>query len=162
MRRRRSRRSTFPSSGTFRPASGTASTTKACARAGNFLRGASPQPLVECSLPAGAWRSMSVLSDVQQLYGSLQTTWEQSRAHLVAHAVLAFVVFLVCGAALPQIAAPHVEPKEIMNNDWFKLAKDTGLIYVALAIPFLAIAAYLALLGKLGQFAVMIIVGLAG
>ncbi|MBS1857360.1 MAG: hypothetical protein JST11_18475 [Acidobacteria bacterium] len=62
------------------------------------------------------------------------------------------VLFVICGASLPQIPIPHIDPRMIADDPWFKLAKDTGLIYVSFVIPLVAIGLYGALLQFTGQF----------
>jgi len=94
---------------------------------------------------------MSTLSDVQALYGSVQDTWTKSRAHVIAHLVLAGVVFGICGATIPELAVPAIDPKQVSDNGWFKLAKDTGIVYVFFVVPLLLLAAYAALLRAGGQ-----------
>jgi hypothetical protein len=94
---------------------------------------------------------MSIISDVRDLYGTLETTWDDSRAHVITHLVFAVVVFWLGDIGLPKISTPSLDPKTIMDNDWFKLAKDTGIIYAALVIPIIGASIYAALLRKFGQ-----------
>lgn len=99
--------------------------------------------------------NMSTLSDVQALYGTVQDTWSKSRAHVIAHVVLAVVVFGICGATVPDINLAPIDLKLLLSeNEWYKLAKDTGIIYVALVLPLVILAAYGALLRTTGQFLV--------
>ena len=104
---------------------------------------------------------MSTLSDVQTLYGSVQGTWAKSQADVIAHVVLAAVVFWIWDATMPEISVPTVDPKQIAGNEWFKLAKETGVIYVLFIIPFVLLAVYGALLrtgGHLFVAALMLVV----
>jgi hypothetical protein len=94
---------------------------------------------------------MSTLSDVQALYGSVRDTWAKSRADIIAHVALLFIVFVVCGASLPGTDILQLRPKELAENEWFKLAKDTGIIYASFVVPLILIAAYAALLRFLSQ-----------
>lgn len=96
--------------------------------------------------------SMSILSDVQDLYGSAQSTWAKSQAHVFSHIVLVIVLFLVCGVTVPEIQVPKIGAAQIADNAWFKLAKDTGIIYVCLVIPIVLAAAYGGLLRIVGQW----------
>ena len=86
---------------------------------------------------------MSTLSDVQALYGTVQDTWAKSQAHVIAHVVLAVVVFGICGATIPDINLAPIDPKQISGNEWYKLAKDTGIVYVAFVLPLVILAAYI-------------------
>jgi hypothetical protein len=56
------------------------------------------------------------------------------------------VLFVICRVTLPQLIIPSLDAKTVTENDWFKLAKDTGLIYAALLLPIVAIAIYGAIL----------------
>lgn len=99
---------------------------------------------------------MSTLSDVQALYGTMQDTWAKSQAHVIAHFVLAGVVFGICGATVPEVAVAPIDPKQVSDNEWFKLAKDTGVVYVLFVVPIVLLAAYAALLRAGGQLFVTI------
>jgi len=46
---------------------------------------------------------MSTLSDVQALYGNVRGTWAKSQADVIAHLVLAAVVFWICGATMSSV-----------------------------------------------------------
>ena len=100
---------------------------------------------------------MSTLSDVQALYSSVRGTWTKSRADIIAHAVLAVVVFWICGATIPRMSVWDIDPKQISNSEWFKLAKDTGIIYVAFVIPIVIVTVYAALLRTGGALLVFIV-----
>jgi hypothetical protein len=100
---------------------------------------------------------MSILSDVQALYGSVHSTWAKSQAHVIAHFVLAGVVFGICGATIPDVAVAPIDPKQLSDNEWFKLAKDTGIVYVLFVAPIVLLAAYGAFLRAGGQMFVTII-----
>jgi hypothetical protein len=94
---------------------------------------------------------MSVISDVRELYGTLQTTWSKTRIHVISHAVFFILVFWIGGVTLTAPLLPHISAKDIADNDWFKLAKETGLIYVVLALPVVAASVYLTVFDLLGQ-----------
>jgi hypothetical protein len=94
---------------------------------------------------------VSTLSDAKELYGTLETTWSRSRAHLVTHVAFFLIVFWLFGARIPHISLPEMSAKEVMDNDWFKLGKDTGLIYLVLIVPIALVAAYGVVLERLGQ-----------
>ena len=100
---------------------------------------------------------MSILSDVQVLYSSVRGIWTKSRVDIIAHAVLAVVVFGICGATIPRMAVWDIDPKQISNSEWFKLAKDTGIIYVAFVIPIVIVTVYAALLRTGGALLVFIV-----
>ena len=97
---------------------------------------------------------MSTLSDVQALYGTVQDTWAKSQAHVIAHVVLALTIFGICGATIPDLNLAPINPEQISKNEWYKLAKDTGIVYLAFVLPFVILAAYGALLRTAGQFLV--------
>lgn len=99
---------------------------------------------------------MSTLKDVQDLYGSVQGIWTKSHAHIVAHLVLALVLFLLFPVTIP-FGKPNVTAAQIACNEWFKLAKDTGVIYVAFVIPFVLIAVYGGLLRTVGQWLIALV-----
>jgi hypothetical protein len=94
---------------------------------------------------------MCSLTDIQGLYGSVNSTWAKNRAHIIAHTLAAVVVFLICRAAIPEVELPKIDVKQIMSNQWYALAKDTGLIYVAIALPLFVCAVYVAILRTLGR-----------
>lgn len=100
---------------------------------------------------------MSILSDVQALYASVRGTWAKSRADIIAHVVLVVVVFWICGATIPKVSVATVDPKQLVGNEWFKLAKDTGLLYLSFVIPILLVTVYAALLRTGGQWLVTIV-----
>lgn len=78
---------------------------------------------------------MSTLSDIQTLYASVKDTWTKNPAHLIAHGVLGGVVFGICRATIPNLNIALIDPIQVSNNEWFKIAKDTGLIYLLLLVP---------------------------
>jgi hypothetical protein len=98
---------------------------------------------------------MSTLSDVQDLYGSLRGVWAKSQAHVASHIMVLVVIFLICGVSIPWITIPEIDATQIIDNGWFKLAKDTGLIYVVLVVPFVAVAVYGVMFRMLGLLLVM-------
>jgi hypothetical protein len=100
---------------------------------------------------------MSALSDIQELYGSVRNAWVKNQADVIAHIVLAVVVFVVFGASLPHVAIPKLDATQISENGWFKLAKDTGLIYWLLIFPVIAVAMYTAVLRTAGKILVAIL-----
>lgn len=100
---------------------------------------------------------MSTLSDVQTLFGTVRNTWAKSKADVLAHLILLFLVFIICRATVPHFHLPDISAKQISDNDWFKLAKDTGVIYVSFVFPFLIVAAYLAVLRVVSQFLVAVV-----
>jgi hypothetical protein len=54
---------------------------------------------------------------------------------VITHVVLALVVFGICGATIPDVNLAPIDPKPISENEWYKLAKDTGIVYVAFVLP---------------------------
>lgn len=96
----------------------------------------------------------STLSDVQALYGTMQDTWAKSQAHVITHVVFLVVVFGICGATIPDVNLVPIDPNQISGNEWYKLAKDTGIVYVAFVLPLVILAAYSALLRIAGQLLV--------
>ena len=94
---------------------------------------------------------MSILTDVKDLYGTLETTWADSRAHAITHVTFVVVILWFSETGLPHLPTPSIDPKAISENDWFKLAKDTGVVYVALLIPIIALSIYSTILRVLGQ-----------
>jgi hypothetical protein len=99
---------------------------------------------------------MSTLADVQELYGSVRGVWTKSHAHIVAHLVLVLVLFLLFPVTIP-FSKPNVSAAQIADNEWFKLAKDTGVIYVSFVIPFVLIAFYGELLRTVGQWLIALV-----
>jgi hypothetical protein len=100
---------------------------------------------------------MSILSDVQALYGTVRNTWAKSQVHIISHIVLVVVVFVVCRASIPEMAMPKMDAGQVVENEWFKLGKDTGLIYATLLIPVIVIAMYAAVLRAAGHVLVAIL-----
>jgi hypothetical protein len=100
---------------------------------------------------------MSVVSDVQDLYGTLQSTWSKGQTHVISHIVLIAIVFGLCGFSIPQFELPHLDLPKIMASPWFQLAKDTGVIYLAFVIPIILVSVYVAALQFVGQVCVMLI-----
>jgi hypothetical protein len=101
---------------------------------------------------------MSIFSDVLSLYGGVEDIWGKSRAHILAHVALVVVVFVICGVTVPEVTIPTA--KQITENEWFKLAKDTGLIYASFVFPVIVIAAYAEALRIAGIVLVPIVFGL--
>ena len=101
---------------------------------------------------------MSTLSDVQALYGSVRDTWAKSQTHVVAHLVFAAVVFWLCSASLPDLKLSLPMAASITDNVWYKLAKDTGVVYATFVLPVVALAVYGALLRAGGQLLVTVLV----
>jgi hypothetical protein len=66
-------------------------------------------------------------------------------------------VFVVFGASLPHVAIPKLDAEQISENAWFKLAKDTGLIYGLLIFTVIAVAVYTAVLRTAGKILVAIL-----
>jgi hypothetical protein len=97
---------------------------------------------------------MSAISDVQELYSGLQGTWGKSREHIFAHFVFIFIVFGLFGANIPRLSLPPLNPTDLTENGWFKIAKDTGLIYVTLLIPVGLVAGYASLIRSTGRLMV--------
>lgn len=97
---------------------------------------------------------MSTISDVQELYCGLQGGWEKSREHIFAHSVFVFIVFVMFGAKIPEITLPSLNPADLVENGWFKFAKDTGLIFIILLIPVGLLAAYASLIRVAGRLMV--------
>lgn len=93
---------------------------------------------------------MSTLSDVEALYGSVRVTWAKSQTHIVAHLVFAAVVFWICGASVPDLQVTVPAANSITENAWFKLAKDTGVVYATFVLPVVALAVYGTLLRACG------------
>jgi hypothetical protein len=98
---------------------------------------------------------MSTLSDVQALYASAQNVWTKSRVHIVSHVVVIAVVFGICGATLPNFSGLQFDHQRVMDrvmdNDWYKIGKDLGLIYAVIIIPVVLIVAYVAVLRAVGS-----------
>jgi hypothetical protein len=61
------------------------------------------------------------------------------------------MIFVICRATLPQVTFPSINAKLVTENEWFKLAKETGLIYAALVLPIVVVAIYGALLRFAGR-----------
>lgn len=100
---------------------------------------------------------MSTISDVQAIYDSVRGSWAKSQAHVIAHVVLAGVIFWICEATIPGITVDLIVPRQLLDNDWYTLAKETGVIYFGLAIPVLVLAAYTLVLQWAGQMLVSIL-----
>jgi hypothetical protein len=103
---------------------------------------------------------MSTLSDVQALYGSVRDTWAKSYAHVVSHVVLAAVVFWIGRTTIPEVSVGPIDPKLLSESDWFKLAKDSGVIYASFVIPIVILVAYAALLRSVGRLLVFILMAI--
>jgi hypothetical protein len=95
---------------------------------------------------------MSTFSELKELYGGLEGTWSQSRAHVFSHVIAGFIIFVWCGVTFPAVALPQIDPAGISQSPWYGIAKDTGLIYVVLVVPLLILSAYAAFLRILGGF----------
>jgi len=94
---------------------------------------------------------MSTFSDLKELYGGLENTWSRSQAHVFAHVVAGFAIFVWFGVTLPTFPLPQIDPAEISKSPWYEIAKDTGLIYVVLVIPLVILTAYAAFLRISGR-----------
>jgi hypothetical protein len=105
-----------------------------------------------CSETQGGRIEMSILGDAQELYQSVGSTWRRRRSHILAHIILASITFGLCGATIPRVTLPAIDAGQIMGDPWYKLAKDSGMIYLALFIPFLIFGAYVSIISTLGGF----------
>jgi hypothetical protein len=95
---------------------------------------------------------MSILGDAQELYQTVGSTWHSRRSHILAHIAFGLIVFWVCGATFPHVALPGVDPNHIMSDPWYKLAKDSGFIYIAIFIPFFVAGIYVSIVAAIGRF----------
>ncbi|UCH38635.1 MAG: hypothetical protein JSU67_10700 [Gammaproteobacteria bacterium] len=100
---------------------------------------------------------MSIISDVRAVYDSVRGSWVKSQAHVVSHVVLAGVIFWIGGASIPEVSVKLIDPGQLLGNQWYKLAKETGVIYFCLAFPVLVLAAYAVILQSAGQMLVSIL-----
>ena len=71
--------------------------------------------------------------------------------HIVAHMIVGGVIFGLCDVSLPSIGLPNFDAKQIMESDWFKLGKETGLIYAIFVIPLVLMSIYSMLLQIFGR-----------
>lgn len=94
---------------------------------------------------------MSTISDVQDLYGTLHTTWSKLRVHAISHIVFVALVFWMGGITSAYFSLPDIKADEIIRNGWYRLAKDTGLVYVILALPVVVASVYLTVFTLLAQ-----------
>jgi hypothetical protein len=99
---------------------------------------------------------MSTIADVQELYNSLQGSWQKTREHIFAHIIFAFIVFILFGAELPPVKLLLPNPANLAENEWFRIAKDTGLLFLLLIIPIALLAIY----ASLFSFAARLMVGI--
>jgi hypothetical protein len=95
---------------------------------------------------------MSAISDVQALYGGIQGTWVKSREHICSHFVMFIIVYVLRGATFPHIQVPMLSPNALLNNGWYKLATETGIIYASLLIPVLIVAGYASFISTASRF----------
>jgi hypothetical protein len=85
---------------------------------------------------------MSTLSDLQAFQESLKGVWARSQGNIISHVLLAGLLFVVFRSQVPRISFPELDSKQIIDNEWYKIAKDTGLIYLLLALPFVILTIY--------------------
>ena len=105
---------------------------------------------------------MSVFSDVQELYNAGHSGWEKTRPHILAHALVGIATIGFLHVSLPEIGPVHIAASDITGNDWFKLAKDTGIIYVALLLPLVLFSAYVGIIELLGRLGITLMTALFG
>src|SRR5262245_53779255 len=86
---------------------------------------------------------MSVISDVRELYRTLHTTWSNVRVHAISHSIFFGLVFWIGSLTWINFSLPDIHAKDIADNGWLKLAKDTGVIYTAFLLPVLFVSVYL-------------------
>jgi hypothetical protein len=70
---------------------------------------------------------------------TLRTTWSKVRLHAISHIVLNWMG----GISLSGFSLPQSNAHEIMKNQWYILAKDTGLVYVIPMLPIVVVSFYL-------------------
>lgn len=96
---------------------------------------------------------MSTVSDVYALYGAMRDTWAKVEAHITAHVILVVVVITIFlffdGSFSTNVG---LTASSITKNEWYKLARDTGMLFYFFVVPILVLSAYLALLRYGGQF----------
>jgi hypothetical protein len=61
------------------------------------------------------------------------------------------LIFWLGGLTSAHFALPNISAKDITDNDWFKLAKDTGLVYLVILLPVVAVSIYLTVFELLGR-----------
>jgi hypothetical protein len=95
---------------------------------------------------------MAVLPKMNGIYESVSYTWYNFRADIISHFFLFFIMFKFIDVSLPEIPIPQIDPNQIIDNGWFKLAKESGILIFT---PFLVIGlviVYTVLFRALGMF----------
>jgi len=94
---------------------------------------------------------MGEITDIGALCGSVQSTWQKIQADVVAHGIFLFTIFVVCGVSFPRWTLTRIDAARVTESPWFHLAKETGVLYLAVFIPLIAVSAYASLLRATGQ-----------
>jgi hypothetical protein len=94
--------------------------------------------------------SMTSLLNIDQLYGSLQSTWDKIRADVFSHFLL-FLVLLGVGTTVPAMPLLKIDPQQLMENHWFELAKETNILFLAPVAIIVLIVLYGAALRSIGR-----------
>lgn len=89
---------------------------------------------------------MSTLSDAASDFRSfsdgLQESWPVIKAHVTCHVIIVFLLIGFLGTELPFAGSRMPNPDLILGSAWYKLAMQTGLSYLLLALPLYAASAY--------------------
>ena len=84
-------------------------------------------------------------------FTTISETWEKIHADIISHVVAFILVFYIGGTQFPRINLPLIDPKIILNNSWFLLAKEMNLLFLGPIFFLVIIVAYVALLHALGE-----------
>jgi hypothetical protein len=107
--------------------------------------------------PKRVSRIVTSLLNIDQLYGSLQSTWDKIRADVFSHFLLFLVLFGLVGVTVPTMSLPKISAQQLMGNDWFELAKETNLLFLVPIAAIVLIVLYGALLRIFSRFLVTLV-----
>lgn len=85
-----------------------------------------------------------------ELYREFSSTWDRLRSDILAHLVLAGILY-VCGYRLPDLSAMGLDPARLLDSTWQEFLGSVGLPLTLAAIVALALVIYTSLLSGIGS-----------
>src|SRR5262245_58154654 len=95
---------------------------------------------------------MADIRDVVALYETVESTWGKIRADVISHAFILTGLFLVVGVTVPDLRLPQVDLAKVLESNYYRLAKDTGILLLTSVIVVVPLLVYIFLLRLFGRF----------
>lgn len=93
---------------------------------------------------------MNELLDLEKVYGTLYSTWDKIRVDILSHAFVIFTLFFMARVSLPRPSLTSIDAACVLENSYFKLAKESGLLLLAPVVVLAVVIAYGLLVRTIG------------